>query len=45
MLARRAEIEAAGLLWTVVESIPVPDAIKSGGAGAETAIGIFIDSR
>ncbi|MFZ1425377.1 MAG: mannonate dehydratase [Geminicoccaceae bacterium] len=44
VLARRAEIEAAGLVWSVVESIPVPDAIKLGGAGAEAAIGIFIDS-
>ena len=39
VLRRRAEIEAAGLVWSVVESIPVPDAIKLGGAEAAAAIG------
>ena len=34
VLQRQREIEAAGLVWSVVESIPVPDAIKLGGADA-----------
>lgn len=41
---RKALIEAAGLNWTVCESIPVPDAIKIGGAGAAKAIGVFKDT-
>jgi mannonate dehydratase len=44
VLARRGEIEAAGLVWSVVESIPVPDAIKLGGAAAAAATACFTDS-
>ncbi|MCG6885540.1 MAG: mannonate dehydratase [Silicimonas sp.] len=42
--ARQAEVSAAGLVWSVVESIPVPQSIKTGGAGAAEATGRFIDS-
>ncbi|MBM7046910.1 MULTISPECIES: mannonate dehydratase [Rhizobium] len=42
--ARKALVEAAGLRWSVCESIPVPSAIKLGGAGAKAAIGIWKDS-
>jgi mannonate dehydratase len=35
---RKAAIAAAGLKWSVCESIPVPDAIKLGGAGSRAAI-------
>ncbi|MFO1048275.1 MAG: mannonate dehydratase [Geminicoccaceae bacterium] len=44
VLRRRGEIEAAGLSWSVVESIPVPDAIKLGGAEAARATAVFADS-
>lgn len=42
--ARKALVEAAGLRWSVCESIPVPSAIKLGGAGAKVAIGVWKDS-
>ncbi|MDR6902711.1 mannonate dehydratase [Rhizobium miluonense] len=42
--ARKALVEAAGLRWSVCESIPVPSAIKLGGVGAKTAIGVWKDS-
>jgi mannonate dehydratase len=35
---RKATVAAAGLKWSVCESIPVPDAIKLGGAGSRAAI-------
>jgi mannonate dehydratase len=41
---RKATIEAAGLRWSVCESIMVPEAIKLGGAGARAAIGAWKDS-
>lgn len=41
---RKAVIEGAGLAWSVVESIPLPDAVKTGGAGAAEAIAIFAQS-
>jgi mannonate dehydratase len=44
VLQRRREIEAAGLAWSVVESIPVPDAIKLGGPDAAAATAVFADS-
>ncbi|WP_412065460.1 mannonate dehydratase [Rhizobium sp. SYY.PMSO] len=42
--ARKALVEAAGLRWSVCESIPVPSAIKLGGSGARAAIGVWKDS-
>ena len=33
-----------GLVWSVVESIPVPDTIKLGGAEARPAIAVFANS-
>lgn len=42
--ARREMIEAAGLQWRVVESIPVHDAVKRGGAEAERYTELWIES-
>ena len=38
---RKRAIEAAGLTWSVVESVPIPDAIKVRDADAAGAIGNF----
>ena len=40
---RKATIEASGLSWSVCELIPVDDAIKLGGAGAQPAIDAWKD--
>ncbi len=42
--ARRATIEAAGLGWTVVESLPVDDVIKTRGPLWEDRIAAYRDS-
>ncbi len=42
--ARQAEVAEAGLVWSVVESIPVPQAVKTGASGASDAIGRWIDT-
>jgi mannonate dehydratase len=41
---RRAEVEAAGLAWRVVESIPVCDAIKTGAADWQEKADIWAES-
>jgi mannonate dehydratase len=41
---RKAVIEREGLAWSVVESIPLPDAVKTGGTGAAEAIATFAQS-
>ena len=40
----KAYIEAAGLRWSVVESLPVCEAIKYGGADRERLIANYIES-
>ncbi|MBB3610034.1 mannonate dehydratase [Rhizobium sp. BK602] len=42
--ARKALVEAAGMRWSVCESIPIPSAIKLGGAAAAKAIGVWKDT-
>ncbi|MBI0476372.1 mannonate dehydratase [Sphingomonas sp. MA1305] len=42
--ARRAMVEAAGLRWTVVESLPVDDAIKTRGPAWEPRIDAYRQS-
>jgi len=42
--ARKAEIAASGLAWSVCESIPTPDEIKLGGAAARPAIDAWKDT-
>jgi mannonate dehydratase len=42
--ARAAEIRAAGLRWSVVESIPVPNEIKLKGAGATEQVAAWTES-
>ena len=42
--AREAEIRAAGLRWSVVESIPVPNEIKLLGAGARDEVAAFAET-
>ena len=41
---RKATIEAKGLRWSVVESIPTPSAIKLGAKDAAKAIAVWKDS-
>jgi mannonate dehydratase len=41
---RKAVIEAAGLTWSVCESIPTPDAVKLGGSAARPAIDAWKDT-
>src|SRR5277367_6282811 len=41
---RQATVAAAGLNWSVCESIPVADAVKLGGAGARPSIDAWKDS-
>lgn len=42
--AVQRRIEAAGMRWSVVESLPVSEAIKYGGADRDALIGTYIQS-
>ncbi|GIT91611.1 mannonate dehydratase [Jannaschia pagri] len=44
LLARKAQIEAAGMTWDVVESLPVTEAIKTGGPKAKADTDTWINS-
>ncbi|WP_371156805.1 mannonate dehydratase [Jannaschia sp. 2305UL9-9] len=44
ILARKAQIEAAGMTWDVVESLPVTESIRTGDAGAARDIDTWIES-
>jgi mannonate dehydratase len=44
ILKRKAAIEDAGLRWSVCESIPVPDAVKLGGAKARLSLDAWTDT-
>ena len=44
ILNRKAAIEGAGLRWSVCESIPVPDAVKLGGAKARPCVDAWKDT-
>jgi len=41
---RKRQIEAAGLTWSVVESVPVHEEIKCGGPGRDRWIGLYQQS-
>lgn len=41
---RKAEIEAAGLVWSVVESVPITDAVKLGRAERDADIATFCET-
>lgn len=44
IVARKELVERAGLTWTVVESLPVHDAIKLGAPGHERYLDAYCDS-